>query len=165
MTNPSHNVYEFASNEPPLLKRIDDFFTEAYNRPMNDKSLVVITSSVGHRIETLALNPKSEVVKGDNVRFLVSGGTLDFRGVNVSLEAQNVEVKYTLVKIILGPGDFRPISRLNALDLNMAAGYFLGREGEVATGGYLLPEEDVDRLLSSIQDCELSPEVPLWAQR
>jgi len=83
---------------------------------MGSDDVIDVQMWLGGEIEIIALNPKTPSQSGDNVRYLLSRGTLASGGLDVEAGGQEFNVEHTIMKIILAPDDVRPIAELGLED-------------------------------------------------
>ncbi|HXR49842.1 MAG TPA: hypothetical protein VN778_02345 [Verrucomicrobiae bacterium] len=160
--NPSNE--RLSQEEPPIIKVISDFYSAAYSAQMSGDNPIGTTMILGGRAEVIGLNRKRQANLGDNVRFLVIGGSLNFGGFSMDVGAQTLEMKYWIMKLTLSPDDKRQIHELDPAQLNPVAVLFVDEDGKVSDGKDWIDEQETRTLLASLIDCELAPVLPAWAQ-
>jgi hypothetical protein len=151
-------------DESLVIKLIDNFYTEAYGRHINKENPISVSMGVGGYVETIALNPMSEAMAVDNVRFLVATGSIDFGGFSMNIDEEELNVKYVVIKITLAPDDKRSIEELVPEQLNLATLFFISDDGRVSNGNEWFADEETNTLISLMEVCELAPSFPEWAQ-
>jgi hypothetical protein len=163
MTQPSSYESLFQENHP-IVGVLDDFYSEAYAAYFSGDNLIAMSTGISGRTEVIGLNPKDNTDQVDNVRFLVSGGSPDFRGLTMEINQQSMGVKYFVAKLTLAPDNKTPIQELDPSKLNMVTMLFVGEDGRVADGCEWFNEEEINELTGLLNTCELAQELPMWAQ-
>ena len=148
----------------PAIKLLEGFFTEAYSRHLNGENTVGVSMMPSGHLETIAINPTTAREGADNAWFLITAGALDVDGFSLDTGNGELEVRYSVLKIIPLPDNTVPIQELTPNQLCFAALFYVNDEGQVSNGSDWFSEQETASLISLMETYELAPTLPSWAQ-